>query len=170
VVLAEHEKWYRKVRISRDGAPEICSDESARIEPLIRVALNLYISGTAEERETLRSFFSSTDRCLRHLFMVIGRTAKEFEALPSETSFEYALAAISLENNRLDYRDSYMLLGHLYLTAEREGINPDPLFQRIADISDTRPAYDGQISMQHFLAEFKNSAFFRESVAHTARS
>jgi hypothetical protein len=168
VVLAEHEQWYRKIRISRDGAPEIGSDESARIEPLIRVAVNQYISGTAEERETLRTFFSSTDRCHIHLFRVVGLTVKEFEALPSESNFEYALAAMSLENNRLGYRDSYMLLGRLYLTAKRGGIDPDPLLQRIAGISDTRPVYAGQASMQYFLAEFKRSAFFRESVAHTA--
>jgi len=167
VVLAEHEEWYRKVRISRDGAPEICSDESAKIEPLIRMALNLYVSGTAEDRETIRSFFSSTDRCHIHLFRVLAQTVREFETLPSESNFKNSLAAMSLENIRFDYRDSYMLLGRLYLTAVRKSIDPDPLLQWIASISDTRPVYAGQSSMQQFFSEFKNSTFFRESVAHT---
>jgi hypothetical protein len=159
--LAAHEKWYRKVRISKDGAPEIGSDESIRIEPLIRVAINLYISCTSEQRESLREFFSSTDRCLVHLFKVVGRSIKEFEVLSSELNLEYALAAMSLENNHLDFRDSYVMLGHLYLTAVRKGIDTDPLIHRIASISDDWPVYAGQASMQNFLAEFKDSAFFK---------
>jgi hypothetical protein len=171
VVLAEHEAWYRKVRVSRSGAPDI-RQEVELVEPVICEAIGLYVEGSEAQRTSLRDFFGATDRCLLHLNLQIQRLSLEFERAPSRLGLARALAAMSLENNRLDYRDTYVLLGRMYLTAVRSGLDPKHLLQRTAGISDQQSVYAGtaQESMQGFLAGFTDSAYFRESVEPELRS
>lgn len=163
-VLADHESWYRRVRISRLGTPEVGAEEIAQIEPSIREAVRLYFEGSEPQRAVVRNFFGTTDRCLLHLNVQIGRLAATFERVPTEEGLELALAAVSLENNRWDYRDTYLLLGDLYLKAVRSGFDPLPALRRVAALSGGEPVYKAQGSMRSFLGRFTESAFFRESV------
>jgi hypothetical protein len=45
------------------------------------------------------------------------------------------LAAISIDDNGTDFRDTYVALGDLYLCAVRCGMQPGPCFQEAAEIS-----------------------------------
>ena len=76
------------------------------------------------------------------------------------------LIAISIEDNRLDFRDTCGILGELWLCAVRHGIDPLPVVKQIASMSNPQPVYKvyGQ-SMREFLTGFHDSAFFSESVA-----
>jgi hypothetical protein len=74
------------------------------------------------------------------------------------------LAAVSIDDNGTDFRDTYVALGALYLCAVRCGMDPRPYFEEAAEISsgasNTEPT-----SMRDFLLRFKGSAYFGESVA-----
>jgi len=75
------------------------------------------------------------------------------------------LAAVSIENNARDFRDSYSTLSELYLTAVRLGIDPKPSFHAIAKLSATDVnGSTSSVSMRNFLDGFHTSSYFREDV------
>jgi len=78
------------------------------------------------------------------------------------------LAAVSMDDNGTDFRDTYVVLGDLYVCAVRCGMEPEPYFQEAADISSGVPSI-GQTSMRDFLLRFEGSAYFGEAVAPKLR-
>jgi hypothetical protein len=74
------------------------------------------------------------------------------------------LAAVSIDDNGTDFRDSYMALGDLYICAVRCGMEPGPYFEEVAEISSSDPNIE-RISMRNFLLRFEGSAYFGETVA-----
>ena len=74
------------------------------------------------------------------------------------------LAAVSIDDNGTDFRDTYVALGALYLCAVRCGIQPGPYFEEAAEISSSASNME-LTSMRDFLLRFEGSAYFGESVA-----
>jgi hypothetical protein len=78
------------------------------------------------------------------------------------------LAAVSIDDNGTDFRDSYVALGDLYVCAVRCGIEPGPYFEEVAQISSGVPNIE-QTPMRDFLLRFEGSAYFGEAVAPKVR-
>jgi hypothetical protein len=76
------------------------------------------------------------------------------------------LAAVSVDDNGTDFRDSYVALGDLYISAVRCGMEPGPYFEEAAEISSGVSNIE-QASMRDFLLRFEGSAYFEEAVAPT---
>ena len=74
------------------------------------------------------------------------------------------LAAVSIDDNGTDFRDTYVALGALYLCAVRCGMEPGSYFEEAAEISSGVSNME-QTSMRDFLLRFEGSAYFGESVA-----
>jgi len=74
------------------------------------------------------------------------------------------LAAVSIDDNGTDFRDSYVALGVLYLSAFRCGLEPGPYFEEAAEISSADSNIE-QTSTRDFLLRFEGSAYFEEAVA-----
>jgi len=74
------------------------------------------------------------------------------------------LVAVSIDDNGTDFRDTYVALGALYLSAVRCGLEPGPYFQEAAKTS-SGVSHVGQTPMRDFLLRFEGSAYFEESVA-----
>jgi hypothetical protein len=69
------------------------------------------------------------------------------------------LVAISMENMGSDWRDTMDLLHTLYKSAESKGINPEPSFAKVAEISSRDVPSGGDRAMNEFMAKtqwFKN--------------
>jgi hypothetical protein len=74
------------------------------------------------------------------------------------------LVAVSIDDNGTDFRDTYAVLGALYLSAVRCGMEPGPYFQEAAEISSGISKVE-LTPMRDFLLGFERSAYFEESVA-----
>jgi hypothetical protein len=72
------------------------------------------------------------------------------------------LAAASLENNRVNFKEMYLALGSLYEACVKSGMQPSLEFVKIAYLSN--PEKNRGASMQEFLANFEDSAFFKKDV------
>ena len=75
-----------------------------------------------------------------------------------------ALAAASIDDQRVDYRDWLMGIGDIYLSARAHGIDPAPALKRVAEISNGEPHRAAPTTTQDALAGFERSAYFATSV------
>jgi hypothetical protein len=78
------------------------------------------------------------------------------------------LAAVSIDDDGTDFRDTYVALGDLYIAAARCGMDPRPYFDEAAEISSGVSNIE-QTSMRDFLLRFEGSAYFGEAVAPNLR-
>jgi hypothetical protein len=112
----------------------------------------------------MREFIGATYQICPMLLNTSSVFGKRLSESGQSKWLDLALAAVSLENLTLDYRDSYVALGSLYLTALEVGVDPSPAFERAAEWSANERADGGQ-SVRGFFAGFEVSAYFAESVA-----
>jgi hypothetical protein len=68
-----------------------------------------------------------------------------------------------MEDLQVDFRDTLVSLGELWLAASRAGIDPSPYFQEVAAISSPETT-NVDTSMREVLANFELSAYFIEAV------
>lgn len=73
------------------------------------------------------------------------------------------LAAISIDDMRANYEDVLELLGRLWVTAAKAGIDPRAAFERVAAISNPGMGGGGAF-MQQTLREFEGSPHFAAEV------
>jgi hypothetical protein len=125
----------------------------------------LYIGATGEQRGVMRDLFAWSYLLPQYLFRLIKI---QIEHLPPEQAAHdarIALAAVSLEDNKTDYRDTFMALGSIYLGIVEQGLDTEALFQEAASwSSDTSSSGAGRKSMKSFLLNFKKTDFFRLDV------
>lgn len=74
------------------------------------------------------------------------------------------LAAVSIDDNGADFRDTYEALGDLCIGAVRCGMDPRPYFDEAAEISSGVTNIE-RASMRDLLLRFEGSAYFGEAVA-----
>ena len=75
-----------------------------------------------------------------------------------------ALAAASIDDQRVDYRDWLMALGDVYLSARAHGIDPAPELKRVAEISNAEPHRAAPSPTRDAMARFEESAYFATSI------
>jgi hypothetical protein len=106
---------------------------------LIDGLADIYLQTTPEQRERIRSFFDGEGK--RHvrdgLHGYISRAAKFLEETRDPKWLWRGLAAGSIEDQRIDWRDTLVTLGELYVAARRVHIRPKPYFKAVAQMSNT---------------------------------
>jgi hypothetical protein len=70
------------------------------------------------------------------------------------------LAACSIAGLRIDFRDLLVSLGDLWRRAEAAGIDPQPYFEEIGDLSDSEMA--GSASTASLIGGFQETAYYKE--------
>lgn len=128
----------------------------------------LYLSAASEEREQIRNLAAEPSRVINyHLLNHIGWAGKQMSTSADGEWVRRGLAAASIEDNRLDARDTFTALGGLYLAASSAGIDCSHYFQEVAELSSTQPVYP-KIPwigcMRDFLANFEQSLYFKTEV------
>jgi hypothetical protein len=138
------------------GGEELAAD--------LNLACELYLRGDEARRREIRDSFegwtSVRGRMLAQAWSFAHRLADSCD----ERWLRLGLAAVSIDDNGTDFRDSYVVLGALYISAVRCGVEPGPYFEEGAEISSGISNIE-QTSMQDFLLRFERSAYFEESVA-----
>jgi hypothetical protein len=163
-------EWNRQLD---HGALQSLGERVSAVEPeeyralheLLDQVCDHYLECGPEEREALRLHLGMRRDALQEMLNHIGWASSHVASAQDHVSVLRGLAAASLQDHRLDFRDVYVALGDLYLTAVRAGIEASLCFQDVAAMSNPQPGRMAHLgAMREFLAKFENSAFFAESV------
>ena len=163
--LSKAESGYRKQRLCPGGWSSPRGPELEQLMAALEEVSGIYLAAGDALRAEIRAFFHSS-KVIRVWLLNLARSLTDRgEAGGGEPEFLLALAAMSIENNHSDYRDTFVLLGRLYHRALRIGIDPRPLFDQAAQLSSGERDFEyNHSSMREFLHRFEQSAFFREDV------
>jgi hypothetical protein len=128
--------WYRskglKEAFRRENA-HANSPETKDLDWRIEALCSLYAQASPEQRQFVRKRI--TLNFASSLLHFAWRKAVQALRTRSAEAITNGLVALSIENERLDYRDSICCLGLLYHAAQRIGTNPDMYFDEAAVLS-----------------------------------
>ena len=161
--LRSVEDRYRIERIRKNGHPYPEEEQLVEVMNDLRAAVELYMSATAEQLSVMRGFFSWSYLLPRYLGRNIHLSDEQSTHEAFIHSLRLVLAAVSLGNNQTDYRDTYCILGNIWLAVYRRQIDPQPYFCEAAAWSSDKDE-SGRGSMRRFLLGFQESAFFKADV------
>lgn len=160
------ENWYRKERIRANGRPYLEGEERLSLQHELDTACALYVEATPEQRMIMRELFAWSYTLPGYLQGGVGIAANGVEGEELLRRLRTGLAAAALENNKTDFRDMYVALGDMWVTASLANVDPAPLFREAAEWCSDRDDFGyGYGSMRQFLLGFEQSAFFEADVA-----
>jgi len=117
------------------------------------------------ERAAIRHVVAARHPIVQLTTWYIGRNLDRLVQTREARWLEFAVAAASIAECAPDYRDIYLSLGDLYVGAVDVGIDPSPVFARVATLSNAEPgSLFGGGSVRDYFAGFEQSAFFASSV------
>jgi len=138
------------------GGKELASD--------LDLACELYLRGEEALRREIRDSFEGWTAVRGRMLAKAWSFADKLADTCADRWLRLGLAAVSIDDNGTDFRDSYVALGDLYIGAVRCGMGPRPYFDEAAEISSGASNAE-QTSMRDFLLRFEGSAYFGEAVA-----
>jgi len=122
---------------------------------------DLYLRAGEDQRLLIRSFFEDKHRLRKYLHSYVGgRAAPRLADTGDVKWLRLGLAAASIVDQRVDYRDLLICLGALWLAAEEAGIAPARYFSAVAKLSNDEPVY-GNSSTRDLLRGFRSSGHLR---------
>lgn len=126
----------------------------------------LYLSASEEQRTQIRNLAAELPRTIdRQLLNHIGWASDRVWLSKDGEWVRRGLAAASIEDNRSDFRDTFVGLGGLYVAGSSAGVDCSPYFQEAAELSSTQCGpYMSLSSMRDFLSNFEKSAYFNQDV------
>jgi hypothetical protein len=131
------------------------------LNELLDELCHLYLSGDEDQRLAIRGLFPGKDRVRKYLHSYVGGRAAPRLSRTGETKWlRLGLAAASIVDQRVDYRDLLICLGALWLAAEEAGIAPARHFSAVAGLSNDEPVY-GSGSTRDLLRGFRTSAHLK---------
>ena len=126
----------------------------------------LYLAADAAQRQELREFLITADAIAEELWQNYPQYASsQLISSGDDIWLKRGLAAISLEDLRIDYRDTLGVLAWLWRAAVvHHHIDPQPYFQFVSELSNPNEVYPGQRPTREFLSRFRDSVYFKEHV------
>lgn len=126
---------------------------------------DFYLNADDASRKSLRDSIINQRKIREALINHLTWCARHLK-LPSDAALlKTGLASVSLEDSRLDFRDTLFGLAALYLASVNAGIQPTPEFIAVGLLSSSKPATPGGSSTKAMLTEFEKSLFFEETIA-----
>ena len=138
------------------GGKELASDLS--------LACRLYLWGDEVLRREIRESFEGWTAVRGRMLARAWSFADKLADTCDDRWLRLGLAAVSIDDNGTDYRDTYVALGDMYVCAVRRGMEPVTYFEEAAEISFGVSNIE-QTSMRDFLLRFEESAYFGEAIA-----
>jgi hypothetical protein len=141
---------------NQPGGKELASD--------LNLACELYLRGDAALQREIRHSFNEWTAVRGRVLAKAWSFADKLADTCDDRWLRLGLAAVSIDDNGIDFRDTYVALGDLYIGAVRCGMDPRPYFDDAAEISSGVSNIE-RTSMRDFLLRFEGSAYFGEAVA-----
>ena len=156
------------LREAGEAAHEIVKDARQEIYRRLDDVCNFYLTASDSQRSHLRELVTDHSHPLRYyMFDYAVWCSKQIES-PSDTDpLKRGLAALSLENCAVDWRDTFLALGEIYVKGKKLRMGVEDELRYVASISSDKPPYPNsglKNGTKGFLEEFEKSAFFKESV------
>ncbi len=105
------------------------------VNDVLRDLCGIYLEAQEELRASIRNAFAGQTMLLVHLINLTGTACLAMPRGDAPRWFRTALAALSIEDNRTDYRDTLVALEHLHASALKAGIDPKPYLEEAASLS-----------------------------------
>jgi hypothetical protein len=134
------------------------------LQQMVDQLCTFYLTVSDEERDHVRKLAEPHHSLHQGLIDHIGWTCQRIKSPADSEWLRRGLAAVSIENNLLDYRDTYNALGALYLVGVRAGIDPSPYFGEAGQLSSSGTNPTTKSPMRDFLANFEQTEYFATSV------
>jgi hypothetical protein len=128
------------------------------------LAGELYLRGDEALRREIRGSFEGWTAVRGRMLAQAWSFANRLADTCDDRWLRLGLAAVSIDDNGTDYRDTYVALGDMYVCAVRRGMEPVTYFEEAAEISSGVSNIE-QTSMRDFLLRFEESAYFGEAIA-----
>jgi hypothetical protein len=142
----------------RSGTGPVAFEE---LHALLDEFLSLYLEADEDQRLLIRNSFEDKKRLRKYLHSYVGgRAAPLLRSTGEARWLRLGLAAASIVDQRVDYRDLLICLVELWLAAEEAGIAPARYFSGVARISSDEPVY-GNRPTRELLRRFRTSAFLK---------
>ena len=144
---------------------ESMSDKKDKIYDFLDRNYDVYLTSSLEEREKIRELvknyhMNSEMSGWLDLFLIgyIQRAAENIQTTGDKTWLLRGLAVASIENSLLDQRDDSFSLSYLYVMAEEKHLNPNPEFQKVAEISSKELSLAGTVSTSELMKSIPSVA------------
>jgi len=157
--------WWEALEIVHKRAGEMiangeCPVDFDKLHALLDDLCGVYLKVEAEERAAIRAMFDDKPHVLKYLHSHIGWASRLLQETGDKKWLRYGLAAASICDQRVDWRDLMICLGDLYMTAKRVGYRPGYQFRAVARISNPVGRYRDRPT-RDLLADFRRSAHLR---------
>lgn len=116
-----------------------------------------YLAADDEERQAIRQAASEKPGLLNHLTGYVYKSAHQLHPPADRAWLQSGLAAASIENCSVDFRDSLLALAELFLAAEAAGLDPRPDFETVAKLSSNAAPRGGTMPVAQMLRDFHKS-------------
>jgi hypothetical protein len=148
----------RQVDAFRAGTAPLDLEE---VQEALDELCSLYLKVDQNQRGLIRSSFDGKRRVRTYLHSYIGgRAASRLRSTGETRWLDLGLAAASICDQKVDWRDLLIALGKLWLAAEETGIAPARHFSAVARISSDEAVY-GKGSTRELLRGFRTSGHLR---------
>jgi hypothetical protein len=138
------------------------NDLPGKIHTFLDLNYDVYLASSPELCEKIRATFKDNRHFTNYLFGYSSRAAKQLQATGEEIWLWRGLVSVSLENCSMDYRDTLICLAELFVTAENQGIDPNPSFQKVAGQSGKDKPRGGPTPVSEVLMNFHTYAILDE--------
>jgi len=130
------------------------------LDQLLGAMCALYLQVDADRRQAIRDLFEGRSVLLNRLHHYMGLAARRLQETQDKGWLRMGLAAASICDRRVDWRDLMVRLGDLYLTASALGMRPGYQFRAVSRISNPSRRYK-EASTRDLLAGFRKTAYLR---------
>ncbi len=113
-----------------------------------------YLTSTSAQRTAVRDFFGGKTPLLKALDDRVTKAAFMLKSEQDTTPLRLALAAASINDTRLDYRELALSLTSLWNAAIAAGLDPARHFRDIAEMSSKKRSGTFPRSMRQFLLQW----------------
>jgi hypothetical protein len=130
-------------------------------EPFFKQLCQRYLGASAPERERIRSAVREKRGVLNCLLGYVYKAADRIHTAADQEWLRIGLAAASIEDCRVDYRDFLLALAALYTAAKEAGVNPRADFNGVAALSSREKPRGGTKPVSEMLARFHSYSVAR---------
>ena len=121
-----------------------------------------YLHCTTDEAHDVRMLFVHRRGLQNSLLGYVYRAARHIHSPGDVHWLRLGIAAVSMENFAVDYRDSLLALAEIYVAAERAGIDPQPVLNDISGRSGRELPTGGMTPTAEALVKFPTYAVLAE--------
>ena len=145
-----------------------CPVDLDKLSEVLDALCGTYLEVDAAQRTAIRGILDDKRTILDYLYGYMGRASRLLGSSKDVRWLRMGLAAASIEDMRVDWRDLLICLGDLYLAAKDAEIRPGRHFREVAELSSTDGRY-GQRSTHALLRDFHKSGHLRSITGEGTR-